>query len=94
MIEQKKEEVITFKVNESLARALKGIPNRSEFIRNAVLSALDNSCPLCKGMGTFTPEQWRHWETFSREHSLEECGDCHSTYLVCKHEQEEPHHEQ
>jgi hypothetical protein len=93
MSEDKKEEVITFKVNESLARVLKGIPNRSEFIRNAVLSALDNSCPLCKGVGTFTPDQWRHWEAFSREHPLEECNDCHSLHLVCRYEQEASKHE-
>ncbi len=93
MNEHKKEEVITFKVDESLARVLKGIPNRSEFIRSAVLNALDNSCPLCKGLGTFTPEQWKHWDAFSREHPLEECDDCHTLRLVCKHEQEESHDE-
>ncbi len=90
MPEEKKEEVITFKVNDSLAKVLKRIPNRSEFIRSAVLNALENSCPLCKGMGTFTPGQLEHWKIFSRRHSLKECLDCHSLHLVCEHESKKP----
>ncbi|MBN1797362.1 MAG: CopG family transcriptional regulator [Spirochaetales bacterium] len=90
MSEIKKQEVITFKVSGSVAKILKSIPNRSEFIRSAVLNALENSCPLCKGMGTFTPAQLEHWKKFSRRHSLEECQDCHSLHLVCEHESKQP----
>jgi hypothetical protein len=79
----KKGEVITFKVDESLARALEGIPNRSEFIRNSILNALENTCPLCRGIGILTPNQKNHWEEFSRRHSIEECAECHELYLTC-----------
>jgi hypothetical protein len=60
-----KDEVITFKVDEALAEQLRLMPNRSEFIRQAVLQALNFECPLCHGAGTLTPNQMKHWEAFS-----------------------------
>ncbi len=85
----RKSEIITFKADESLREAMRGIPNRSSFIRNAVLAALENSCPLCRGTGLLTPNQRRHWERFSRNHPMEECEHCHEMYLVCNHESED-----
>jgi len=79
----KKRDIVTFKVDASLLEAMKGISNRSAFIRAAVLSALDSTCPLCKGSGILTPNQRRHWEGFAVDHALEECGDCHEIHLVC-----------
>jgi hypothetical protein len=90
MEENKKQEVITFKADASLAKLLKKIPNRSEFIRSALLNALESSCPLCKGLGIFTPNQRRHWQAFTQRHSLKECQDCHSLHLVCEHERAKP----
>jgi len=84
-----KTEIITFKADESLLEALKGVSNRSEFIRNAVLNALDSVCPLCKGTGIMTPSQKEHWKSFARDHAVEECHDCHELYLVCSHEKED-----
>ena len=78
-----KQEIITFKADESLARAMHGIPNRSEFIRAAIIAALDGACPLCRGTGILTPEQRRHWRAFAASHYVEECGDCHAIHLVC-----------
>jgi hypothetical protein len=60
-----RKEIITFKVDESLAAAMHGIPNRSAFIRSAILSALNGSCPLCKGTGILTPEQKKNWDQFA-----------------------------
>ena len=80
---KKKEEVITFKVDEQLARTMDAVPNRSEFIRSAILSALDNICPLCSGTGMLTPDQRRHWNAFSRKHSIQECDTCHAYHIVC-----------
>ena len=67
----------------SLLAALGGIANRSQFIRTAILNALESACPLCKGSGTLTPNQWSHWETFSTDHFVEECEECHESRLVC-----------
>lgn len=83
---RKKTEIITFKVDESLLEAIKGIENRSKFIREAVFAALDNACPLCKGTGTLTVNQKRHWDLFAEDHSLRECRDCHEVHLVCANE--------
>ncbi len=78
-----KQEIITFKGDASLVEAMRGVPNRSEFIRAAVLAALDGACPLCKGTGILTPEQRRHWQAFAADHAVEECGECHAIYVVC-----------
>ena len=79
----KKSDIITFKVDPSLHEALQGIPNRSSFIRSAILAALENVCPLCPGTGILTPKQKEHWETFSRTHGVQECDECNEFHLVC-----------
>lgn len=78
-----KANIVTFKADESLLRALDGVENRSEFIRSALLAALDNTCPLCKGRGILTPNQKTHWASFAASHELSECDDCHEFHLVC-----------
>lgn len=83
MAGNKKQEIITFKVDESLREALEQVPNRSEFIRSAIQSALEGTCPLCRGTGTLTPQQRKHWEVFARQHLLRTCDDCHAVHLVC-----------
>ena len=80
---KKKQEVISFKADESLNKALEGIENRSAFIRAAILSALDSVCPLCKGSGILTSEQRRHWDAFTENHPLEQCEECEAVHLVC-----------
>lgn len=79
----KGKEVITFKVDAALANAMRGIPNRSEFIRNAVLAAMENVCPLCLGTGILSADQRRHWEAFAESHSVQECRECHGMHIVC-----------
>jgi hypothetical protein len=78
-----KSEILTFKADPALRAALRGVPNRSEFIRAAVLAALDGSCPLCQGTGILSAAQKRHWKTFASDHALRECDDCHELHLVC-----------
>ncbi len=80
---QRKREIISFKADGPLCEAMRGIPNRSEFIRAAILSALDNVCPLCKGTGIMTPDQQKHWARFAEHHAVTECEDCHAVHLVC-----------
>ncbi len=78
-----KSEMITFKVNETLREAMSGIPNRSDFIRNAVVAALESSCPLCQGTGVLSVKQKQHWDSFAEDHSVRECRQCHEFHLVC-----------
>jgi hypothetical protein len=79
----KKQEIITFKVDRPLGDVLRDIPNRSEFIRRAIQTALGGVCPLCQGAGTLSTEQQGHWNRFSENHLLQKCEDCHAMHLVC-----------
>ncbi len=83
MSERGKHEIVTFKADHTLVEAMRGIPNRSEFIREAILAALDSSCPLCGGTGTLTPDQKKHWLAFEAKHRVTECDECHAVHLVC-----------
>jgi hypothetical protein len=85
----KKQEIVTFKVDRSLSEIIKAIPNRSEFIRAAVLAALQNTCPLCLSTGVLTPEKKKHWDRFLRDHKLEECMGCHEVQIVCENKPKE-----
>ena len=69
--DRRKADVVTLKVDPSLVEAMKHMPNRSAFIRTAILNALDSTCPLCQGTGVLTPTQRRHWAEFARSHALE-----------------------
>ena len=82
-VKRRKGEIITFKADDSLLKAMRGVPNRSEFIRSAVLAALDSVCPVCRGTGVLTPNQRKHWKAFATSHSIEECDECHEVRLVC-----------
>ena len=89
---RKKPEIVTFKVDADLLEAMRGIPNRSEFIRSALLAALGGACPLCRGTGTLTPKQKEHWDTFARDHQVTECDQCHELRVVCTNRPEERLH--
>lgn len=80
----RKQIVMTFKADAALRQALRGVANRSEFIRAAILAAMDNVCPLCKGSGILSTDQRKHWDRFAQDHQVEECGDCHAVHLVCR----------
>lgn len=80
---RQKSEIVSFKAEAALLEALRGLPNRSEFIRAALVAALDGACPLCKGTGILSPAQRTHWELFARDHQVRECADCHELHLVC-----------
>jgi hypothetical protein len=87
----RKAEIVTFKADAALADAMKLMPNRSEFIRGAILAALDNICPLCHGTGLLTAGQKNHWNEFAARHSVEQCNECHETYLVCRSDESGKH---
>lgn len=78
-----KQQIITFKAEEALVEAMDAIPNRSEFIRSAILAALDGVCPMCHGTGVLNPNQQRHWREFSETHHVQPCDDCDEGRLVC-----------
>ncbi len=79
-----KQDVITFKVDGALLEQMKGISNRSDFIRSALLTALASTCPLCKGSGILSLKRKEHWQDFSKDHRVKECGGCHELTIVCR----------
>jgi len=81
-----KNEIITFKVDDSLAQLIHRFPNKSEFIRQAVMTALENTCPLCQGTGSLSPDQKKHWTEFAGHHVIETCNDCHAVHIHCEYE--------
>ncbi len=81
---KKNQDIVTFKVDKALLDLMKGIENRSEFIRVALLAALNNVCPVCRGTGVLTPNSKEHWEKFSQDHRVKECGGCHEMTVVCR----------
>jgi hypothetical protein len=89
---QQKQSIVTFKAEDSLVAALQGMPNRSAFIRSAVLAALDSTCPLCGGAGILTREQKDHWDAFAQDHAIKECNTCHEWHLVCGRRQTRQSH--
>ena len=85
-----KTDLISFKVEHSLAELIDRLPNKSEFIRNALLEALANTCPLCQGTGVLTLEQSEHWKGFIEHHRVERCSECKAVYLSCELSPAEP----
>ena len=83
-IKSKDVEVITFKIDRSLSRMMKGIENRSEFIRLAILEALQSICPFCKGTGVLTAHRKKHWDKLASEHKSHTCRECDEVVLECK----------
>lgn len=84
MVPSPKSELITFKVERSLARLINNMPNKSDFIRKSVLMSLKNTCPLCQGTGVLTPQQQVHWGNFAEHHTLERCDNCDAVHLHCE----------
>lgn len=87
----RKDTVLTFKADPALADALRALPNRSDFIRAAVLAALDNACPLCGGSGILTPHQKGHWEKLKGAHRIAKCGDCDEFVMICDRQGSQSH---
>jgi hypothetical protein len=82
-MDKTKHEVVTFKADEALLDALRGVRNRSEFIRDAILVALENTCPLCQGSGILSPASKEHWDRFMQNHQIKECDECKERYIEC-----------
>jgi len=78
-----KKDLITFKVEPAFAELIYRVPNKSEFIRKAILGALKSTCPLCQGAGVLAPSQQEHWKRFTEHHRVETCDECPSAYIQC-----------
>ena len=88
MRSEKKTAVITFKAEDELLAALEKVPNKSQFIRAAVLNALAETCPLCGGAGFLNERQLKHWKSFERSHRIHRCGRCSGLEIECRNSKE------
>jgi len=57
----KKEKIITFKIDEELASFIDKMPNKSEFIRHAIMEKIHKECPLCHGAGVIDESELEHY---------------------------------
>lgn len=78
-----KHDIVSFKVDHELMELLRQVPNRSEFIRSAILVALDSACPLCNGTGILETQRRRIWERLAQTHPQAECQRCHERIFTC-----------
>jgi len=84
---KKKRRIFTFKADSEMAETLDGMPNRSAFIRDAIVNALEDRCPLCQGNGILSEEQQKHWRQFLEHHQIEQCRTCQAVHLTCSAQQ-------
>ncbi len=68
--------IVAFKVEEELAQFLDKLPNKSDFIRKAVLAQFGMNCPLCTGSGVVTRGVGEHYEAVLRENRRRPCAGC------------------
>jgi hypothetical protein len=75
---QAKSEVVAFKVEAELADLLNKLPNKSAFIRKAIVAQLGMACPLCNGAGVVPRGVHDHFAPLLAKfnhRSCEGCGD-------------------
>src|SRR5438874_4462431 len=74
-----KSQIVAFKVEEELAKFLDALPNKSEFIRKAILAQFAMNCPLCTGTGVVEKGIHDHFQPVIVEHTTRPCEKCKTT---------------
>jgi hypothetical protein len=71
MAQSDKAVVISFRADPHLAELLNNLPDRSGFIRRAILNRFHQACPACKGRGV-VPEGVAKWlaDKLARAHTV------------------------
>ena len=71
-----KKQIVAFKVEDELADFLDALPNKSEFIRKAILAQFGMTCPLCTGSGVVDKGIHDHYEPVIADHNSRACEKC------------------
>ncbi len=71
-----KSQIVAFKVDDDLAKFLDNLPNKSEFIRRAILAQFNMTCPLCTGSGVVPSGLHHHFEHVIEHNSTRPCEKC------------------
>jgi hypothetical protein len=77
-----KSKIVAFKVEEELAEFLDGLPNKSDFIRKAILAQFGMTCPLCTGSGVTPRGVHDHFKPVIAGHNKRPCEKCKSPVEV------------
>jgi hypothetical protein len=73
---KQKSQIVAFKVEDELAEFLDKLPNKSEFIRKAILAQFAMNCPLCTGTGVVDKGVHDHYTPVIAEHNSRPCDKC------------------
>lgn len=68
--------VVAFKVETELADILNQLPNKSAFIRKAIVNQLDMACPLCSGAGMLPKGLHDHFAPLVSKLNNKACDEC------------------
>lgn len=80
MADQPKQTVVSFRVDQHLAEILNDIPDKSAFIRDAILQRFHTVCPFCRGRGVL-PKVLAEWlKARTPDFEAVECTCCHFVY--------------
>ncbi len=71
-----KTEIVAFKVESDLAEFLNQLPNKSEFIRRAIIAQFGMGCPLCLGSGIVFRGLHDHFLPIIQKNSQVSCQKC------------------
>ncbi len=82
MAKSPKSTIVAFKVEEQLAEFLNTLPNKSEFIRQAIQSKLGMTCPLCFGSGAVSKETHDRFQAFLEKFELHHCEHCGDEFAL------------
>jgi hypothetical protein len=71
-----KPKIVAFKVESDLADFLDNLPNKSDFIRKAILAQFGMTCPLCTGSGVTPRGVHNHFKPIIDDHAHGSCEKC------------------
>jgi hypothetical protein len=77
-----KSQIVAFKVEEELAKFLDNLPNKSEFIRKAILAQFRMTCPLCTGSGVVPRGIHDHYKHVLVENDSRPCEKCKAAVTI------------
>ena len=74
--------VVAFKVEKELAAILNQLPNKSAFIRKAIVAQLDMACPLCHGSGLLPKGLHDHFAPLLNQLNHRHCEGCGTDSVI------------
>jgi len=89
-----KTKVVAFKAEEELAELLDKLPNKSAFIRKAIVAQLGMECPLCNGKGVVPRGVHDHYAKLLTQFNSRHCDGCGSEMPLPRDQVELSHEDQ